>query len=241
MLSALHKSPLGQVAAELIVRHQNKRYRNMTINKTEPTKSIRFIGAIVAFAIFVAGLLAALTALEAAGVSRETLSAIGKAFTYFGVGILFIGWKWPYSVLKPFRKAVPISQSLGSTTGSPVEVMEVSNVAKYENPQGGKTGQALASPLQRALFAVSCVSLLPWLFMRVFRELWQSSDITEYLSNVFIAQISPWFESGWWLSSRLHWYDWLVLPAFAVLCLAFSWPHTGARILKWVQGSTHAR
>lgn len=198
----------------------------MSGTKTEPTRAMRFVGAVFTFVIFVSVLLALLFTLEAAGTAERTILFIGKAFTYAGFGALVIGWKWPQTVLCPFKRLLPAT-SAGST--APVK-------GSLSGPAQG-SAKLLTSSLERALFALSCLALMPWLFMRLVRELWQSSDAADYIRQVFIRPLSPWFESGWWWYARLEWYDWPVLPSLLGLCLAFAWPHTGARLVAWIRGT----
>jgi len=95
----------------------------------------------------------------------------------------------------------------------------------------------LRTSIQRGLFATASFGLAPWFFMRFLSEFWHSSGVTDYLRNVFVEPISPWFESGWWQYAMLEWYDWLVLPSIGVFFLAFVWPYTGARLAEWVRGT----
>lgn len=201
----------------------------MSATQTEPSRTQRFVGAIVAFIIFVCALLAVLAALDAGRAGERTVLFVGKAFTYSGFGIILVGWKWPHAVLGPFRR---LFASVGSESGGsafPVQD-KISGIQLSQKMH-------LGSPLQRGLFAAACLGLTPWFFMRLTRELWRSAGASDYLSNVFVKPLSPWFEPGWWWYTRLEWYDWPVLPSLVGLCLAFAWPHTGARLVSWVRGS----
>lgn len=198
----------------------------MSSTKTEPTRAMRFVGAVVAFVIFVSALLALLFALEAASTAERTILFIGKAFAYAGFGALVIGWKLPQTVLHPFRRLLPASAGLSvSVDGFP------------SGPTRGGSAKLLTSSLERALFALSCLGLVPWLFMRLVPELWQSSDAADYMRQVFVRPLSPWFESGWWWYTQLEWYDWPVLPSLLGLSLAFGWSYTGARLIAWIRGT----
>ena len=88
-----------------------------------------------------------------------------------------------------------------------------------------------------AQFTLACLGMVPWLFMRLARELWRSSGAADYVHSVFVEPISPWFESGWWWYTKLEWYDWPVLPSLVGLCLAFAWSYTGERLMAWIRGA----
>jgi hypothetical protein len=101
----------------------------------------------------------------------------------------------------------------------------------------GGLGRWLRSPVQRGLFVVGCIGLVPWFLLRLVRELWRSAGVFDYLHNVFAQPIVPWFEPGWWWYAMLEWHDWPVVPALIALALSMAWPHTGARVVAWVRGN----
>ncbi len=200
----------------------------MRTAKMEPTRTLRFAGAIVAFVIYASALVALLVTLEVAGTAQKTILFVGKAFTFAGLGALVIGWKWPEAVLLPFKRL--LSAASGITRLPTLE-------GSASSPTRGGLHTFLNSVVQRALFALGCLGLVPWLLIRVVRELWRSSGTADYMRSVFIEPLSPWFESGWWWYTKLQWYDWPVLPSLVGLGLAFTWPYTAARLVAWVRGT----
>ncbi|MDB5860523.1 MAG: hypothetical protein JWQ76_4212 [Ramlibacter sp.] len=196
--------------------------------EAKPTRIARLTGAVVAFVGFACALAALLAVLDAQGASKSTVVYVGKLFTYSGFGIVFIGWRWPGAVLRPFNRLIPRSVRFNSS--------QTHLGAARALPSGGVEGQLLRSPLQRGLIVLGCISLVPWIFMRAVREIGRSSDISDYLRSVLVAPLSPWFESGWWWYTKLEWYDWPVLPALVAFVLAFAWPYTGAHVIAWVRG-----
>lgn len=94
----------------------------------------------------------------------------------------------------------------------------------------------LSTPIQRGLFLVGCLGLIPWVAMRLIRELWLSAGLADYARNVFTQPVAPWFESAWWWYSRLEWYDWPTRPSLCLIGLALAWPRTGALLVNWVLG-----
>jgi hypothetical protein len=200
----------------------------MTTIEEQPRLLLRIVGAAFAFFVFVVALVAILGAMDSLGVNQETILFIGKGFTYTGFGVTFVGWKWPRQILAPViflaRKVFRKSSDNGNSTIGADRGRNLTGVAR-----------TLEEPIQRGLFAAACMSLVPWVCMRLIREIGRSSDIKDYLHSVFLKPISPWFESGWWWYTRLEWYDWPVLPAVLAISLAFSWPYTGARIFAWVR------
>jgi hypothetical protein len=201
----------------------------MNATETEPTRNLRFIGAVVAFIIFACLLAAVLVALDAGGASQATVLFVGKALTYSVFGVILVGWKWPQAILGPFKRLFVSLASAGDISAGSTQ-NEV-----WPHQRGLR--KHLRSPLQRALFSAACLGLVPWMVMRLIRELWRSSGTSDYLRSVFVEPLSPWFESGWWWYTKLAWYDWPVLPSLAGVCLAFAWPHTGARLVAWVRGT----
>lgn len=181
-----------------------------------PSFGLRVVGALAALFIFACGLIVLLLSLEALGAEQGTVLFVGKALTYTGFGAVVIGWKWPYALLRPAKRLL---QPLKSASG----------------PQSSSEASLLRSPIQRALFVGGCFALVPWVGMRLFREIWRSAGVDDYLRNVLVAPLAPWFESGWWWHTKLEWYDWPVLPALVALALAYLWPYTGARIVEWIR------
>ena len=199
----------------------------MSAPEAEHGLAFRFAGAVAAFVVFACVLVALLAVLDASGASDRTVLFIGKAFTYSGFGALVIGWKWPQAVLGPFKRLVAAIFRSSSAKDN----------LKGAGPSAPSVlDTRLHSQAQRALFSLGCIGLLPWLFMRLVRELWRSAGIHDYLRSVFIQPLSPWFESGWWWHTKLEWYDWPVLPSLAAMVLAFAWPYTAARVVAWIRG-----
>ena len=203
----------------------------MSAADEHPSLPLRVAGAAFGFAVFVLTLTLILGAMDSLGVAQQTIMFVGKAFTYTGFGVVFIGWKWPRQILAP---AIGLTRKL-FRIDSDVNTYSIVATDQGKTPAG--LARTLKEPIQRGLFAVACFSLLPWAFMRLIRELWHSSDIRDYFHGAFIRPVSPWFESGWWWYTKLEWYDWPVLPAFMAIFLAFAWPYTGARILAWVRNA----
>lgn len=175
---------------------------------------LRLVGATVALVIFTVVLLAFLLALESFGTRKSTLNWLVKAFTYSSFGIVYIGWKWPYSVVRPLRAAGAF----------------IVAAAKQE------IRTRLLEPVQRVLFVVGLAALCPWLFARAIPEIWDSTSIREYSRSVFYPVLSTLFEVGRW-GYEPHWVDWLVLVSLVCLALAFTWSWTGSRLVRWVRGT----
>jgi hypothetical protein len=95
---------------------------------------------------------------------------------------------------------------------------------------------SLKTPAQKTLFVLGCFGLCPWIVKRAIIEIWNSDGPKDYMNQVMVQPISPWFDSGWWWSTKLEWYDWPVLPSICLLALAFVWPYTGGNLLKWIKG-----
>lgn len=70
--------------------------------------------------------------------------------------------------------------------------------------------------------------------MRLVRELAVSSGLDDYLYNVTIRPIAPWFSSDWYWYALMPWYDVPVLPGLVCIALALSWRWTGARLARWI-------
>lgn len=201
----------------------------MNTTETEPTRPQRFAGAAIALIISIGALVATLLILEASGIDERTTLFVSKAFTYSCLGVAMIGWKWPQTVFAPFKRLLASVVSASANTAGSIQI-------EASIPQSG-IRKYLSTPLQRGLFAAACFGLVPWFFMRLIRELWRSAGFSDYLKSVFVAPVSPWLGSGWWWYTELEWYDWPVLPSLIGLGLAFTWPHTGGRLVEWVRGS----
>lgn len=182
----------------------------------EATIRIHLLGAFVALTVFAALLTVSLALMAWAGATDKTLLFVGKAFTYTGVGAFFIGWKWPYTILVPFRNA---GKRLFAATQRVL-------------------AQKLLTPVQRGLFAVSVIGVLPWLSVRLVPELWESSNAKEYLKSVFYPVVSPMVDIDRWGFYEAQWYDWFALLSIPCFILAFAWPSTGARLLRWIRSGS---
>lgn len=201
----------------------------MNTTETEPTRTLRFAGAAIALIIAVGALVATLLALEASGVDQRTTLFVSKALTYSCLGFAMIGWRWPQAVFAPFKRLLTLVASAGRN--STERLQDEASIA-----QSG-ISRYLRTPIQRGIFAVACVGLVPWFLMRLIGELWRSDGLADYLRNTFVAPLSPWFESDSWWYTNLEWYDWTVLPAVIGFFLAFTWPRTGGRLVEWVRDS----
>jgi hypothetical protein len=213
-----------QLTALLVGRHPT----TMFAMESDPSRALRFVGAVVAFAVLVCAVTALVVAVESSGASDQTVRFLIKAFTYSGFGAAVIGWKWPHAVLSPFKHLLALFTQRGSRLGA-----NHGTNASAASPLDSR----LRSSVQRSLFAIGCIGLVPWMLMRVLRELKYSNGLRDYLLSVFVDPLSPWFESGWWWQTMLRWYDWPVLPCLVAICLAFAWPYTGARVVAWVRGT----
>ena len=94
----------------------------------------------------------------------------------------------------------------------------------------------LVLPIQRGIFAVSLLGMVPWLLMRALRELWRSAGAADFVRQAIIAPLSPWFEFEWWWYKKLEWYDWPVLPSLVGIGISVLWPFTFARLIAWIRG-----
>lgn len=92
----------------------------------------------------------------------------------------------------------------------------------------------LKYPGQRLLFTLACAALIPWLWMRLVRELWVSSGVRDYLGNVFVLPVAAWVDYGWLGLDNLPWYDSLLAPALVALLIVFLWPITVRRVINWI-------
>lgn len=91
---------------------------------------------------------------------------------------------------------------------------------------------------QRLLFTLACVALIPWVLVRLVRELWVSAGVRDYLENVFVTPVAAWFGYGWLRVDYLSWYDILFLPALVALLIVIVWPVVVNPVLTWIrQGS----
>ena len=88
---------------------------------------------------------------------------------------------------------------------------------------------------QRLLFVLACFALVPWVWMRLIRELWTSDGVLDYLGNVFVTPVIAWFGNGWWELGVLAWYDCLLVPTLFGLLIVLLWPFTAQRIITWVR------
>ena len=95
----------------------------------------------------------------------------------------------------------------------------------------------LTTRIQRLLFAVGVLGLVPWLALRVIAGTWRIGGVERYLQYAFLEPLSPWFEQGWWWYTELEWYDWPILPSIVFIFLAFIWPYGPAKLVVWVRGS----
>jgi hypothetical protein len=179
---------------------------------------MRLVGAVVALAVFALLLTALLVTMSLVGASEKAALYVGKAFTYSAVGALFIGWKWPHTVVSPFQRTVVLLLAWVQRTVS----------------------TRLVAPVQRGLFLVAAFTLWPWAIARLVPELWESSSVRQYLRSVFYPVFSTVFEVSRW-GYEPAWYDWLVAIGIVCFALAFAWPWTGARMLVWVRGADPPR
>jgi hypothetical protein len=227
--NAMAQEPLPQAQVPLIRSAPQGAGGQSKTSCPEPTQNQRLLGASIALIMFVGVLIATLLALEATAADDRTIHFVSQAFTYSGLGAAMVGWKWPQAVFAPFKRLLALLIKVRGNSAGTLHVdasISQSGIRKI-----------LSTPLQRGLFAVACFGLGPWFFMRFIRELWRSAGFSDYLESVFVAPVSPWFESGWWWYTQLEWHDWPVLPSLIGLGLALTWPHTGGRLVGWVRGS----
>lgn len=104
---------------------------------------------------------------------------------------------------------------------------------RHEAGSRQKGPSILATPIQRALFAIGCTGLLPWACMRFLAEIARSDGVRDYGQNVFITPVLAWLQNGW-LFHLVPWYDLLFLPSSMVILLAAAWKKTGYLVIKWV-------
>lgn len=187
----------------------------MNDHSTAPRWTERLAAATLCVVVFIALLVGAMLAMEANGAAPEKVLSFGRMFTYGGFGVAVIGWRWPASVLHPIAWLWE-----WSTTGLIQSL-----------------GRALVLPAQRAIFAVGCLGLIPWFCMRAIGELARSEGVRDYMRSAFVRPIAPWFEGNWWWYTKPEWYDWPVLPSMILLVLAYSWPSTVGRLLRWIRGA----
>jgi uncharacterized membrane protein YccC len=69
--------------------------------KREPEKEKRLAGALVALVAVMALGVGVGLLLEATVVDRHTQKYLGGLLTYTAPGLVFIGWRWPDTVLRP--------------------------------------------------------------------------------------------------------------------------------------------
>ena len=177
-----------------------------------PTHAMRCAGMIAASIVLTATSAALVTLLDAVGTPEKTISLISRILIFSGPGIAMLGWRWPETAIFPFRQKIPVVRAVP-----------------------GRLGKLLHSPIQRALFVLGGFGLLPWFFMHPLRQLRYNDGVTDYLYRAFVDPFMPWFEFGSFY--MFGWYDWLALPCLVSFLLAFSWPHTGARLINWIRNA----
>ena len=187
----------------------------------DENKRQRLIAALVMFGFVAIALALAVAAMDAAGYSQHEIVATGKFLSYMGIGQIFIAWKWPIVVYWLFRHAKSDQNNLNHSSGRLKHFIE----------------RTLSSRIQRLLFVLGTLGLLPWGFMRLVRETWRSHGLPAYLESVLISPITPWFQLERWYT-WVEWFDWPRLPAVVTIAAAFAWPYTFAKVIDWVQSTS---
>lgn len=177
----------------------------------EPSNVMRISGAVVVGIATMICVTVIVAILDDAGASSKTIRYFSQICIFTGPVLAMVGWKWPREVLNPFK-----------------------NCAKLVGAKFCVRGDPLPTPIQRALFAIACLSWVPWIVMHPIYQLWHSNSASHYLYRAFVDPFLLWSDYGTWSSPYIEWYDWLMLASLTFLFLAFFWPHTGARILRWI-------
>lgn len=169
------------------------------------------VGVVAALAVAV---FAASVAIEF-GVRSDFATGIAVQST---LPLMFVFWKWPGLVLKPIAY---LREACGGSASN----------------DSAKAKRWLREPAQRALFAIGCGAIAPWLVLRVPSEVFRESNAADYLREVVL---SPWaclFRiDGWYSCDVLNWYDMMMPFGVVALALALSWQKTGGRLLSWIVG-----
>jgi hypothetical protein len=140
-------------------------------------------------------------------VNWQQVGSAGGAVVF---GLVIAGWRFPKECFAIFRAPLTLAQR-----------------------QGLSASKRLRTPIQRVMFLLSLVVLAPWLVFRAIPEFWRSAGLDEYVRHVFLAPIVGPFTDSWrW---TVEWFDYGFLPAIVLTALAFSWPHTGARLSRWIK------
>jgi|SRR5690606_25491250 len=173
----------------------------------------RLLGACLGIAIFFLALSALLFGMALLGLSDAALVGVGKMFSYTALGAIYIGWRWPHAISRPFRRAARFS---------------------LRSVQAALDG-SLRTPVQRALFAVAVVGALSWILFRVVPELWEHSNPRDYLRAVVYPVVALFISGRGWSRYEPYWYDYGALLSIVCFILAFSWMNTGARLVSWLR------
>jgi hypothetical protein len=176
------------------------------------TTVMRLADGTLALGYFAVAMTILIAVLSLFGVTDRNLYFVARASSLTGFAACVVGWKWPYTVLRPIGWAVTFVPSL--------------------------LASKLTTPIQRGFFAFGVLALPPWLIGRVLAEIGHSGSVKEYFRSVFYPLASTVANLGYWDRYDPEWYDWFAALAILAFLLAFAWPYTGARLIGWIRGQT---
>lgn len=176
-----------------------------------PSAGARASGAAAALAMGVLLMLVVIAVMVAVGAKDFTVVGVGTSFAAPLAGLLIAGWRRPAMFLAPPER---------------IRSVLVPHLKRALN-------EHLEHPAQRALFVVAIIAALPWLLFGFIGEVFESSNVREFLRSAFYPLFNTLFEVGRW-GYEPRWFDWAMLVAVILLALAFSWRHTCQPLAKWV-------